>query len=280
MIRLLSVVGHGTNLIEHHIKHYSKYVDEINYVIYNTDERPRLHEEVKEIIEGYDNVKIVKIHYDRIFDWERVTMLYNYITNKEPNDWWVIADIDEFHIYSLDVRQIISECNSNGWELVRGGFVDRIGVNGTMPVINAGENIFKQFPLAGFFRYPLSGACPNKVCIMKGYIELTNGQHYVKIDGHTTWRWQGWDHPLIAPVNRYNVQVHHFKWDNTCIERIKEVVNIKKDYAYSDEYEKMYKELEKSEFKIDVTNPEFMIEDVGRYGLGNWNKLFKKIISI
>ena len=33
----------------------------------------------------------------------------------------------------------------------------------------------------------------------KGYVELTSGQHYAKIDGYTTWKWQGWNHPLINP---------------------------------------------------------------------------------
>jgi hypothetical protein len=153
-------------------------------------------------------------------------------------------------------------------------------LDGTFPEIINDKDIFKQFPLAGFFRYPLSGACPNKVCIMKGYIEITPGQHYAKINGQTTWRWQGWNHPLIAPVDEYNVQVHHFKWDSTCVERIKEVADIKKDYSFSDEYLKMYQAIRRNNFQIDVTNTEFMIENDGFSDYGQWDKLFKKIISI
>ena len=37
MVRLLTVIGHGTDLIEHHIQHYLGYVDEIQYVVYETD---------------------------------------------------------------------------------------------------------------------------------------------------------------------------------------------------------------------------------------------------
>ena len=177
------------------------------------------------------------------------------------------------------MKKIINECNENGWELVRGGFIDRIGPDGTFPEIND-EDIFKQFPLAGFFRYPMSSACPNKVCLMKGYIEITPGQHYAKIEGQTTWRWQGWNHPLIAPVEDYNVQVHHFKWDSTCGERIRAVANINKDYSYSEEYRKMYRQLAKSRFKIDINNTEFMFENCERKVYTQWNKLLKKIISI
>ena len=197
-----------------------------------------------------------------------------------PNDWWIVSDDDEFHIYSKPLQEIILDCERNGWELVRGGFIDRVGQTGDFSKINKKENIFEQFPVAGFFRYPMSGACPNKVCIMKGYIEITPGQHYAKIDGQTTWRWQGWNHPLIAPVDEYNVQVHHFKWDSTCVERIKQVADIKKDYSFSSEYLKMYQALRSNNFEIDVTNEKYMFEYISGGDYKQWNKLFKKIISI
>jgi len=256
MIRLVTVIGHGTNLIKHHIQHYSKYVDEINYIVYNTDQRPKLHKEVQDIISEFNNVKVVRTHYDRIFDWERVTMLYNYITNKEPNDWWVIADIDEFHLYPDDnLTKVINNCENNGWDIVRGGFIDRIGPNGEFSVLKTEEDIFSQYPNAGFFRYPLSNANPNKVCVMKGYVEITSGQHYAKIDNQTTWRWQGWNHPLINPKD--HVQVHHFKWDSTSIERIKSVADNNQDYSYSNEYGIMYNSLRKNKFRINIDDPLF-----------------------
>jgi hypothetical protein len=283
MIRALSVVGHGTNLIPHFIDHYSKYVDEIQFIVYQSLIQPTLIDDVKNIIKNYKNVKIVKTIEDRVFDWEKVTALYNLIKSKSPDDWWIIADIDEFHLYpNDDLWTLVSNCDKYGWDLVRGGFIDRIGPDGDFVELKDDENIFKQFPNMGFFRYPMSKACPNKVCLMKGYVEITPGQHYAKINGQTTWRWQGWNHPLINPHSF--VQVHHFKWDKTSIERIKAVADVKKDYSYSDEYRLMYKELTKSKFKINLNNPEFMFEssngqaEFKRYK--QWDKLIKKIISI
>lgn len=283
MIRLVTVIGHGTDLLPHFINHYQSQVDEINIVVYETEQYPLLSNEVKEIINGYDNVNIVKIHRDRIFDWERVTMLYNYITNKHPDDWWVVADIDEFQLYPHDnLRYLVEKSNEYGYEIVRGGFIDRIGEDGGFPEIVKDIPLFEQFPIMGFFRYPLSKACPNKICVMKGRVELTSGQHYAIINGQTTWRWQGWNHPLIQPHN--TVQVHHFKWDSTAIKRIKAVADVKQPYAYSDEYKLMYDQLRKSKFKIDLNNPEFMIEDGGELvkysSYRRWEKLIKKIISI
>ncbi len=277
--RLVTVTGSRTNILPHMLSHYTDIVDEIYVVVYEWEDFST-YDSVKEIVSKFSNAKIVRREIKEKFNWEYVTQLYNETKMMHPNDWWIVSDDDEFHIYSTDLDQIIADCETNGWELVRGGFVDRIGIDGTFPEIKDNVDIFKQFPLSGFFRYPLSGACPNKVCIMKGYIEITSGQHYAKIDGQTTWRWQGWNHPLIAPIEKYSVQVHHFKWDSTCVERIKAVADIKKDYSYSDEYLKMYQAIRRNNFQIDITNTEFMIENGGFKEYGQWNKLFKKIISI
>ena len=284
MIRLGTVIGHGVNLIPHFIKHYKNYVDEIQIVVYQSNVEPNLIEEVTEIIKNYDNVKIIKTIEDRVFDWEKVTQLYNFIKSKKPNDWWVIADIDEFHLYpNDDIENCIQNCENNGWLLMRGGFIDRIGKDGEFIELKKNTNIFAQYPNMGFFRYPMSKACPNKICIVKGDIEITAGQHYAKIDGHTTWRWQGWNHPLIAPVDVYNVQVHHFKWDKTVIDRIKKIADIKKEYAYSDEYFKMYQSLRNSNFQINLLSEEYEFENcpVANFdSYKGWKKLFNKIISI
>lgn len=285
MIRLVSVVGHGVGLLPHFINHYKNYVDEIQLVTYETDRYPDITNQVNDIIRDYDFVKVVKTIQDRVFDWEKVTKLYNFIKSKHPNDWWIVADIDEFHLYPEDsLNLLISDCDKNGWDIVRGGFIDRIGDGGEFveldPTIE--NSIWKQYPNAGFFRYPMSNACPNKICVVKGYIEITSGQHYAMINGNTTWRWQGWNHPLINPNS--TVQVHHFKWDKTCVDRIKDVASVNQSYAYSDEYSKMFNEISRNKMRIDITKKEFMFElglvypEYDRYR--NWNKLINKIMSI
>ena len=278
-IRLVTVTGSRVDTLWHMLNHYKDLVDEMYVVVYEWEGK-NIYNEVSKIVKEFDKAKIVKRVTNEKFNWEYVTQLYNQTKMLFPNDWWIVSDDDEFHIYSKPLQEIILDCERNGWELVRGGFIDRVGQVGDFPKINKKDNIFEQFPVAGFFRYPMSGACPNKICIMKGHIEITSGQHYAKIDGQTTWKWQGWNHPLIAPVDEYNVQVHHFKWDSTCIERIKQVADIKKDYSFSNEYLKMYQSLRSSNFEIDVTNKEYMFEYIGNGEYKQWNKLFKKIISI
>jgi len=282
MIRLVTVTGSRTTTLKHMLNHYKDMVDEMHIVVYDWEEQSNL-SEVQNIVSEFRNAKIVKTVIEEKYNWEKVTQLYNEVKSTHPNDWWVISDDDEFHSYSYSLKSIIGACDMNGWDMVRGGFVDRIGVDGEMVELLDTDDIFEKFPYAGFFRHPLSGANPNKICIAKGYIEITNGQHYAKIDGHTTWKWQGWNHPLIAPIEMYNVQVHHFKWDSTCGERIRAVANVNKDYSYSEEYRKMYRELAKYRFKLPLDDERFGFELSPTYhylGYSKWEQLIKQIISI
>jgi hypothetical protein len=282
MIRLVTVTGSRTTTLKHMLNHYKDMVDEMHIVVYDWKEQSNL-SEVQNIVSEFRNAKIVKTVIEEKYNWEKVTQLYNEVKSTHPNDWWVISDDDEFHSYSYSLKSIIGACDMNGWDMVRGGFVDRIGVDGEMVELLDTDDIFEKFPYAGFFRHPLSGANPNKICIAKGYVEITNGQHYAKIDGHTTWKWQGWNHPLIAPIEMYNVQVHHFKWDSTCAGRIRHVANQNKDYSYSEEYRVMYRALSKYRFKLPLDDERFGFELSPTYhylGYSKWEQLIKQIISI
>jgi len=118
---------------------------------------------------------------------------------------------------------------------------------------------------------------------MKGNVKITSGQHYAEFDGHTTWRWQGWNHPLIAPYESLSVQVHHFKWDSTAIKRIRKIALYDKDFASSDEYHVMYRRLRDVKFKIPIEDPSLMFERCTETKFElykQWNKLIKKIVSI
>jgi hypothetical protein len=280
-LNLVTVVGHNTTLLPHMLKHYKDVVDEIYVVVYRQHELDGILEDVINL-----GIKPFKIVTEPKFNWERVTQLYNEVKSTKPNEWWIVSDDDEFHIYPKPIREMISECEENGWEFITGGFVDRIGENGTFPEVSSLTDVWSEFPLAGFFRYPMSGACPNKVCVMKGYINVTSGQHYVDFgDDKNSWGKDNIKHAKRYPIGRGEglVQVHHFKWDSTVLERLKEVSETKEDYTYWQEYLKMYKSIEMFDWKIDINNPGFMFERMNtnnHWDYSKWNKLSKKIVII
>ena len=280
-LNLVTVVGHNTTMLKHMLNHYKNIVDEIYVVVYRQHEFDGILEDVINL-----GIKPYKVVTEPKFNWERVTELYNEVKQTKPNEWWVVSDDDEFHIYPKSIREMISECEENDWEFITGGFLDRIGENGNFPLVTQQTDIWNEFPLAGFFRYPMSGACPNKVCVMKGFVNVTPGQHYVNFgDGKNSWGKENIKHPRRYPIGRGEgfIQVHHFKWDSTVLDRLKEVSETKEDYTYWQEYLKMYKSIEMFDWKIDINNPEFMLEKLENnqhWEYSKWNKLSKKIVVI
>lgn len=253
MINLVTVVGENTHILPHMLKHYNELVDKIYVVVYRQNSDDKILEEIEEL--GVTPHLVVT---EPKYNWERVTDLYNKVKLEKPNEWWIVSDDDELQVYPNNLEDIIDSCEKNKYDFVTGGFLDRIGIDGSFPIVDSTTNLHMEFPLAGFFRYPMSKACPNKVTLMKGYQRVSPGQHYAVFDdGTNSW---GNKHPKRMPVEECFTQVHHFKWDSSCIERLKKVANVNKHYAYSHEYLNMYNAIKKSQGRIDVNKSEFLVE--------------------
>lgn len=258
------------------LKHYENKVDRMFVVVYRQSDNDTILEEIEEL-----GIKPFWVVTEPKFHWERVTDIYNTVKIKHPNDWWIVSDDDELQVYPEPIEDIIRESEKKGYEFVTGGFLDRIGKDGTFPKVTRDTNLHKEFPLGGFFRYPMSGACPNKVTLMKGTVNVTPGQHYVDFgNGKNSW---GTSHPKRFPIEEVFTQVHHFKWDSTVVGRLREVASVKEDYTFWREYKKMHLAIRKNKMKIDINNPEFMFEELKEFSYisyNNWSVLRDKIVLI
>lgn len=279
MLNLVTVVGENTHILPHMLKHYEEMVDNVYVAVYRQSEDDGIVDEVRAL-----GIEPFMVYTEPKYNWERVTEIYNSIKATKPNDWWIVTDDDELQVYPRHVEDIVIECERYGYDFVTGGFLDRIGTNGTFPKVTRDTNIHEAFPYAGFFRYPMSGACPNKVTLMKGHQKITSGQHYALFeDGTNSW---GREHPKRYPIREVFTQVHHFKWDDTCMERIKRVADVKKEYSYSEEYQIMYDAIVNSGWKIDIENPAYKVEKLKDFSYINYNDYTKwsliknKIVSI
>jgi len=274
-LNLVTVVGHDTGILKHMLKYYEGFVDNIYIVAYLNNENDYILDRIEEA--GHTPYKTIVAEK---FHWRNVTNIYNAVKLLHPEDWWIVADVDEFQVYSKPVQDLIAECENTDKKFVTGGFLDRIGPDGSFSEID-NTNIWTQFPLGGFFRYPLSGACPNKVTLMKGFIQVTDGQHYAKIKDRVVWGPDNIQHPWRYPVQECFTQVHHFKWDSSVLKRLKEVSETKHSHSYSDEYRKMYHSLRRGN-KLDITKKEFGFEEISSYynDYTNWKTLTNTIINI
>ena len=277
---LVTVCGHNTTMLHHMLRHYRYNVKEIFVVLYAHHKDDPVIEEGKQILEKF-NLKPYKIAIEEAFNWERVTELYNETTSLKPDEWWIVSDDDELQLYSKPTYQIIDECEDNGWEFVTGGFLDRIGEDGKFPKITEDCDVWKEMPNAGFFRYPLSRAEANKVTLLKGKHNVVPGQHFIQFDdGSTSW---GKSHPLRYPVEKNFTQVHHFKWDYSVLQRLKEVSNSTANESFALEYAQMLSAIQYLDYKLDLNNREFMFERIDKPNYNHyrkWNSLREKILNI
>ena len=279
MPNLVTVVGENTHILPHMLKHYEDVIDKAYVAVYRQSKDDGILEEIEEL--GIEPFMVIT---EDKYNWERVTDIYNTVKSTKPNDWWIVSDDDELQVYPEDLDVIIEHCERNGYEFVTGGFLDRIGKDGTFPEVDRNTDLHRAFPLAGFFRYPMSGACPNKVTLMKGYQQISPGQHYAEFsDGSNSW---GKKHRKRMPIEECFTQVHHFKWDSSCIDRIKKVADNNKKYSYSEEYRVMYEAIQKSGWKIDIQNFKYLVEELREFSYidyndyVHWNTLRDKIVTI
>lgn len=261
------------------LKHYGDMVDKMYIVVYRQSDNDTILEEIEEL-----GIKPYWVVTEPKYNWERVTHIYNTVKLKKPNDWWIVSDDDELQVYPEPIEDIIKKCEDNNYDFVTGGFIDRIGRDGNFPKVDTNSDLHNTFPLAGFFRYPMSKACPNKVTMMKGYQKVTPGQHYALFDdGTNSW---GTKHPKRMPIEECFAQVHHFKWDESCMDRLKKVADINKHYAFSHEYLNMYNAIRRSRGRININNSEYLVEyltessyiDYNDYS--QWDNLTKIITNI
>lgn len=279
MLNLVTVVGRNTHILPHMLKHYKNIVDKVYVAVYRQDENDGILEEVEKL--GIEPFKVIT---EPRYNWDRVTEIYNDIKKTKPDEWWIVSDDDELQVYPYDVKDIIKDCEDNNFDFVTGGFLDRLGPNGTFPEITRDTDIHKAFPLAGFFRYPLSQACPNKITLMKGFQDVTSGQHYAYFTPQKN-SWGRW-HRKRMPIDHVFTQVHHFKWDSTCMQRIREVVDTREDYSWHWEYEKMYDAIKDQGDRIDIKKPEFYIEELKNFSYidyndyPHWDKLTELIVNV
>lgn len=216
-VNLVTLCGQEVPTLPHMLRHYRNLVDDICIIIYALGENDPIRQRVQTIADAF-GCRVYKTVVTEKFDPAFATQLYNEAMKERPDEWWIIADPDEFHLYFKDLREIIAECDASGWSFVSGHFLDRFGPNGSLPTLDD-TDIWRQFPMAGVTRSLVTksalkgindGWSPSwKACLAKGKVRLAAGQHFVLKDQGV----EGYPIPLGL------VQVHHFKWDSTVLSR-------------------------------------------------------------
>ena len=196
------------------------------------------------------------------------TFLYGQTLCERPNDWFVLADVDEFQIYPEDIRTFFSKMDEAKFDFVEGCVIDRIARDGSLPAVAADRAIWEQFPLAGMITFPILKANILKVVAAKGYVRLAWGQHSA-LSGRG------------CPREQQYIQVHHFKWWSGLTDRLEERVEFFKQHGVSiwDESQRFIDYCRQHDGKIDVSDPELFVAESGtEYTL--WPNVKERVLEV
>jgi hypothetical protein len=169
----------------------------------NSDEDP-----IREIVEQITRRCGVPITDTYIGPWHDIQQeAYAKPRRDYPNDWFLLADCDEFQQYAAPLADIVADCERHNWDHLKGCFVDRIAADGSFPALDPQMPLDRQFPLGAMLTYPILLADPRKVTLVRGAIYVVRGQHYTYS-------------PMGCPPEVHFIPVHHFKWTAGIAQRL------------------------------------------------------------
>lgn len=250
-IHMTTVVGNHLTVFEHMLRHYKEMgIDSLLINVHLDEYESPLYCRIKAITERF-HAKIVNVFVGK---WLQAVnpFLYWHTLSQAPEDWFILADSDELQSYPGEIHSIINSLQSDGYDFVEGFVIDRVAKDGGFPPVRADVGLWEQFPLGGLVTLSLIQANVMKVVAAKGKVRLSWGQHY----SHSG---RG------CPRTRYYIPVHHFKWTDGLVERLKTRIEFYRGVGDGlwIESQKVLSHCASHGGRINVAEPSFMLVESG-----------------
>jgi hypothetical protein len=139
---------------------------------------------------------VLRAHHDRIQE-----------AKTSSSDWIVWADIDEFQVYPGDFRSLLKFAESRDIDYFHGRLVERVAADGRLKRFDPKQPLWTQYPRRFQLAHSLTPGISKKVPCARANVPVNPGHHY----------------PAADRALRYYaepVEVHHFKWDDSVIQRL------------------------------------------------------------
>lgn len=265
-IRLVAVVGSHLDVLPHMLSHYSRLgVDSLWINLHMNSYHDVLYYQALEIAEQF-GAEIKSIYIGK---WLQSVNPFLYAASREkhPNDWFLMADVDEFQVYPQELRSFFQRMDDAGYDYIEGCVIDRLARDGGFPAVDPHISIWSQFPIAGMITYPLLGANIQKIVAAKGCVSIGPGQHEA-FGGHG------------CPRKKEYIPVHHFKWFQGLDLRLKARVEF---YRANDEpiwiESQKFLDYWAEKPNVDLTDPRFFAaESTQEYPL--WEEVKNLVFSL
>jgi hypothetical protein len=269
-VHLVSVIGSHLDLLPHMLRHYSSLgIESFLINVHCASEDDPIYEQAVASLDKW-NIRVANTY---VGDWviDVNTRLYRQSMAKYPHDWYVITDLDEFHVYPDALKDFLRSMERRGLDAVPGLVVDRVARGGLLSGVLEDVSIWSQFPLGATVTYSLLKANCLEVVAARGFVELSHGQH-MALTGKA------------CPLEQECVPVHHFKWTSGLAERLEKRVSLYKAYdiPYWRQSQRFLEFFRRSGRKLDLSPPEFLVaECVNEYRYyPNWTQFRDKCLSV
>ncbi|MGH3821278.1 MAG: hypothetical protein ACRDRA_00295 [Pseudonocardiaceae bacterium] len=254
-VHLVSMLGGDVTVVPQMIEHYRGLGIESFHLIRHAETAGNeVYEQTGKLVDEA-GLELAQTHVGP-WDEELNLRLIQEAMVERPGDWFVIADLDEFQLYDRPLLDLLAWCHREGYDLIEGCYLDRLGRDGGFPPALPGS-LWEQFPLAGMLSFPLLGATPTKVTAARGGVRLEHGHHRA-LSGRA------------APHHEVYAQVHHFKWNDTVVPRMR----LRKEKFQSGEWKVVFPtvvgevlrfldHLTAHDGRVDIAEPLFMFHPSG-----------------
>ena len=247
-INIVTTVGLDPILLHHFIKYYKQLGVDNFYIVVWGDSKKVKYKEIVDVLETH-NLEIYKDLRDvNTGDAKYLNDIYNDIISDKPNEWWIVADLDEFAVFPKPLKEFIQEDLVNN-DFAYGLVLDRVGENGEIDELKYEDDIWERFPNVGLVSHNIRENNNIWCGLLKGKYELGVGQHGLK--------------QINFDINKVKIQVHNFTWKKSDIQKIKYYMKLWKpgtDYPFwINEYVRVDNYLKKNK-KIDILDDKFLIE--------------------
>lgn len=266
-IHLITVIGSHVELLPHMLAHYREEIDFdsllVNINLESMDDP--LYGRIVEVCRQY-GARIFSVYAGPWLEHVN-TFLYAQARQIFTNDWFVLADLDEFQLWPNNTRSLLEEIDRDGYQYVEGCVIDRLAADGAFPPIRSDVSIWKQFPLAGSLTYPLTRGAIQKVAAVKGNLTLAGGQH-MALGG------RGY------PRERLYIPVHHFKWTEGVYGRLVDRVKFFQStrQRFWEHFDSSARYIEAHGGRINISDPELMLAPCVR-DYPHWETLKRLLFS-
>lgn len=253
MIHLITVVGSRLDLLPHMLRHYRTLgVDDMTVGLHLESMSSIFYNEAASICESF-GANIGPIYVGSWYPGVN-PFLYAIMQERAPEDWYILADVDEFHIYPSALNTFLQAIADRGFDYVNGCLVDRLGPGGTLPAVEADRPLWQQFPLAALITDTILKGDVRKVVAARGHVVLGVGQHSARSG-------------VGCPPSEHYIPVHHFKWADNVVDglRIRAEFYRRHGVHYWRESQRFLDYCESRGPTIDISDPQLLVAPAKKY---------------